>query len=97
MPILNLKVFCRMHGLVVMEGMTLSGYLSNIDEIIVKTWLHLLIFHDCLQIVCSNPTEGNIIFHLSCLVTLNNFSLKSPVSPQIGNYCDAISTFDYIK
>ena len=27
------KVFCRMHGLVVIEGMNLSGHLSNIDEI----------------------------------------------------------------
>ena len=29
---LSNKVFCRMFGLVVMEGMTLSGHLSNIDD-----------------------------------------------------------------
>ena len=27
--------FCRMFGLVVMEGMTLSGHLSNINEIYI--------------------------------------------------------------
>ena len=33
------KVFCRMFGLVVIEVMTLSGHLSNIDEM-TSIWAH---------------------------------------------------------
>ena len=47
------KVFCRMFVLVVMEGMTLSGHLLNIDEILwwnfsIAVWLEIFLVESLL-------------------------------------------------
>ena len=46
------KVFCSMFGLVMTDVMTLSGHLSNINEITVqlKSYHICIIFHDFLSI-----------------------------------------------
>ena len=51
------KVFCRMFDLVVIEVMTPSGHLSNINEIELFLWFAMRII-----IFCENVPEPNYVF-----------------------------------
>ena len=57
------KVFCRIYGLAVIEVMTLSGHLSNIDEI-VRLCVHEFwqTIHSVPPLCCSAPSTTKVLW-----------------------------------